>query len=102
MLPASLVVHSERDSRTAEIQIGPARLVVNGAVNGTVSRLDTDVLRQIKSKCSRDIDIAAVGTKRHATDVAAKAPLGILNRRVTRKESNERKWYVPVHFGSAK
>ena len=94
-------MHSERDSRAAEIQIGPARPEVTCAVNRTVSRLDTDVLRQIKSKRSRDIDIAAVRTKGHATDVAVKAPLGILSRRVSRKESNERKWYVPVHFGRA-
>src|SRR5262249_50273567 len=36
-----------------------------------------------------------------ATDVAAKAPLRILSMRVSRKESNERKGYVPVHFSGA-
>jgi hypothetical protein len=85
-----------------EIQIGPTRLVVTGAVNRTVSRFDTDVLRQIISKRSGDIGIAAIGTKGHAPEIAAKAPLGILRMRVSRKKSNERKWYVPVHFGRAK
>ena len=101
ILAALLVVHSERESRAAEIQIGPPRLVVTSAVNRTVSRLDTDVLRQIKSQRSRNVDIASVGTKGYAADVAVKAPLGILSRRVSRKESNERKWCVPVHFGRA-
>ena|SRR5689334_4843328 len=96
-----LVVHSEGDSGAAEIQIGPARLQVTGAVDSTVSCLDTDVLRQIKSKRSGGVDIAAVGTEGHTTNVAAKAPPGILGRGVSRKESNEWKWYVSVHFGRA-
>ena len=71
-------MHSECDSGAAEIQIGPARLDVTGAVDRTVSRLDTEVLREVKTKRSGDVDIAAIRTKGHAADVAAKAPLGIL------------------------